>query len=137
MFSMSTHQLDELHSKTSVSDKLVSIEDYMNGNLMERTSRYGKEEEVLELGMQEIRTYFRLTTFDMFSSSVESFCGNKEDEIKLRSRDSVSDPEAMAGQHLRKVLIEVASSYYVRNKYAYCNATTFEYVYLEHAYMVP
>lgn len=60
MFNMSTHQLDELHSKTSVSDKLVSIEDYMNGYLMERTSRYGKKEEVLEFGMLELRTYFGL-----------------------------------------------------------------------------
>ncbi|KAG5542543.1 hypothetical protein RHGRI_022175 [Rhododendron griersonianum] len=60
MFNMSTHQLDELRSKTSDSDKLVSIEDYMNGFLMETTSRYGKKKEVLELGMQEIRTYFRL-----------------------------------------------------------------------------
>ncbi|KAE9458668.1 hypothetical protein C3L33_09416, partial [Rhododendron williamsianum] len=60
MFNMSTHQLDELRSKTSDSDKLVSIEDYMNGYLMETTSRYGKKKEVLELGLQEIRTYFRL-----------------------------------------------------------------------------
>lgn len=60
MFNMSTHQLDELRSKTSDSDKLVSIEDYMNGYLMEMTSRYGKKKEVLEFGMQEIRTYFRL-----------------------------------------------------------------------------
>ncbi|XP_028083274.1 mast cell carboxypeptidase A [Camellia sinensis] len=62
MFNMSTHQLDELGSKASNSnkDKLVSIDDYLNGYLMERSSRYGKKMEVLDLGMQEIRTYFRL-----------------------------------------------------------------------------
>ncbi|XP_047327337.1 carboxypeptidase A6-like [Impatiens glandulifera] len=42
------------------SDKLISIDDYLNGYLVERSSRYGKKTEVLELGMQEIRTYFRL-----------------------------------------------------------------------------
>nr|GMD40356.1 mast cell carboxypeptidase A [Ipomoea batatas] len=41
-------------------EKWVSIDDYLNGYLMERRSRYGKKMEVLELGMQEIRTYFRL-----------------------------------------------------------------------------
>ncbi|PSS17165.1 Carboxypeptidase [Actinidia chinensis var. chinensis] len=62
MFNMSTHELDVLHSKISVPslEKLVSIDDYLNGYLMERSSRYGKKKEVLELGMQEIRTYFRL-----------------------------------------------------------------------------
>ncbi|XP_057504207.1 uncharacterized protein LOC130787774 isoform X3 [Actinidia eriantha] len=62
MFNMSTHELDVLHSKISVPslEKLVSIDDYLNGYLMESSSRYGKKKEVLELGMQEIRTYFRL-----------------------------------------------------------------------------
>ncbi|XP_057502430.1 uncharacterized protein LOC130786203 [Actinidia eriantha] len=62
MFNMSTHQLDEPRSKIAVPnlEKLVSIDDYLNGYLMERSSRYGKKKEVLELGMQEIRTYFRL-----------------------------------------------------------------------------
>ncbi|XP_057435148.1 uncharacterized protein LOC130727889 [Lotus japonicus] len=41
-------------------DKLVSIDEYLDGYLMERRNRYGKKIEVLELGMQEIRTYFRL-----------------------------------------------------------------------------
>ncbi|KAL2654605.1 hypothetical protein AAZV13_04G017300 [Glycine max] len=41
-------------------DKLVSIDEYLDGYLMERRNRYGKKLEVLELGMQEIRTYFRL-----------------------------------------------------------------------------
>ncbi|KAL2636771.1 hypothetical protein AAZX31_06G017400 [Glycine max] len=41
-------------------DKLVSIDEYLDGYLMERRNRYGKKMEVLELGMQEIRTYFRL-----------------------------------------------------------------------------
>ncbi|KAL6995962.1 hypothetical protein U1Q18_006099 [Sarracenia purpurea var. burkii] len=62
MFNMSTHQLDGLPSNASVPsfDKFVSIDDYLNGYLMGRSSRSGKKIEVLELGMQEIRTYFRL-----------------------------------------------------------------------------
>nr|GMD43611.1 O-fucosyltransferase 16 [Ipomoea batatas] len=62
MFSISAHQIDEFHSNASASssfEKWVSIDDYLNGYLMERRSRYGKKMEVLELGMQEIRTYFR------------------------------------------------------------------------------
>ncbi|KAG5542783.1 hypothetical protein RHGRI_015782 [Rhododendron griersonianum] len=68
MFNMSTHQLDELRSNTTGSnlDKFVSIDDYRNGYLMDRRSSYGKKMEVLDLGMQEIRTYFRL----FFLSSV-------------------------------------------------------------------
>ncbi|KAL2471795.1 Zn-dependent exopeptidase superfamily protein [Abeliophyllum distichum] len=62
MFSIGLEQMDELHSKAVAStfDKWVSIDDYLNGYLMERKSRYGKKVEVLDLGMQEIRTYFRL-----------------------------------------------------------------------------
>uniref|UniRef100_A0A5B6Z6W7 Putative carboxypeptidase A6 n=1 Tax=Davidia involucrata TaxID=16924 RepID=A0A5B6Z6W7_DAVIN len=62
IFNMGSQQLDELHQKFSVSnlDKWVSMDDYLNGYLMERKNRYGKKMEVLELGMQEIRTYFRL-----------------------------------------------------------------------------
>ncbi|CAI9117085.1 OLC1v1018413C1 [Oldenlandia corymbosa var. corymbosa] len=41
-------------------NKWISIDDYLNGYLMERRNRYGKKMEVLDLGMQEIRTYFRL-----------------------------------------------------------------------------
>ncbi|XP_061372824.1 metallocarboxypeptidase A-like protein TRV_02598 isoform X2 [Gastrolobium bilobum] len=54
--------LGEIHSEASVLklDKLVSIDEYLDGYLMERRNRYGKKMEVLELGMQEIRTYFRL-----------------------------------------------------------------------------
>lgn len=53
---------DGLHPDevTSSFDKWVSIDDYLNGYLMERRNRYGKKMEVLDLGMQEIRTYFRL-----------------------------------------------------------------------------
>ncbi|EXB56340.1 Carboxypeptidase A6 [Morus notabilis] len=56
------HQLGEILSKasSSKSEKWVSIDEYLEGYLMERSSRYGKKKEVLELGMQEIRTYFRL-----------------------------------------------------------------------------
>lgn len=38
----------------------MSIDEYLDGYLMERRNRYGKKVEVLEFGMQEIRTYFRL-----------------------------------------------------------------------------
>lgn len=62
MFNLSIHQLDKLYSNSSLLnlDKLESIDEYMNGFLMDRSSRYGKKIEVLELGMQELRTYFRL-----------------------------------------------------------------------------
>lgn len=62
MFNMGAHQTDEFLQANSSSklEQLISIDDYMNGYLMERSSRYGKKMEVLELGMQEIRTYFRL-----------------------------------------------------------------------------
>ncbi|XP_059634229.1 metallocarboxypeptidase A-like protein TRV_02598 [Cornus florida] len=62
MFNLGPQQVDEIHQKTPVSNsgKLLSIDDYLNGYLVERKSRYGKKMEVLEVGMQEIRTYFRL-----------------------------------------------------------------------------
>ncbi|XP_038883968.1 metallocarboxypeptidase A-like protein MCYG_01475 [Benincasa hispida] len=49
----------KLHSKGNL-DKLVSIDEYLEGYLIERSSRYGKKREVIDLGMQEMRTYFRL-----------------------------------------------------------------------------
>lgn len=49
----------KLHSKGNL-DKLVSIDEYLEGYLIERSSRYGKKREVFDLGMQEMRTYFRL-----------------------------------------------------------------------------
>lgn len=62
LFSLGGVQIEELHPNATGSgfEKWVSIDDYLNGYLMERKSRYGKKMEVLELGMQEIRTYFRL-----------------------------------------------------------------------------
>lgn len=62
MFIIGIQQMDELQSKSVASsfDQWVSIDDYLNGYLMQRKSRYGKKLEVLDLGMQEIRTYFRL-----------------------------------------------------------------------------
>lgn len=62
MFSIGAHQVNELHTRAATADfdKWLSIDDYLNGYLMERSSRYGKKMEVLDLGMQEIRTYFRL-----------------------------------------------------------------------------
>ncbi|CAN6682945.1 unnamed protein product [Malus baccata var. baccata] len=63
IFKLGPDQLGENYSKASVPtllDKWVSIDEYLEGYLVERSSRYGKKMEVLELGMQEIRTYFRL-----------------------------------------------------------------------------
>lgn len=62
IFKLGPLQLDETQSKVSASslDKWVSIDEYLDGYLMERRNRYGKKMEVLDVGMQEIRTYFRL-----------------------------------------------------------------------------
>ncbi|XP_071925401.1 uncharacterized protein [Coffea arabica] len=62
LFKLGELQVDGLHSGdvASSSEKWISIDDYLNGYLFERRNRYGKKMEVLELGMQEIRTYFRL-----------------------------------------------------------------------------
>lgn len=61
IFKLGPRQID-VHSKAAVSsmDKWVSIDEYFDGYLMGRRNRYGKKMEVLEVGMQEIRTYFRL-----------------------------------------------------------------------------
>ncbi|XP_023546095.1 putative metallocarboxypeptidase ecm14 isoform X2 [Cucurbita pepo subsp. pepo] len=61
IFKLGPEYLDktELRSRGNL-DKLVSIDDYLEGYLIERSSRYGKKREVFELGMQEMRTYFRL-----------------------------------------------------------------------------
>ncbi|OMP08229.1 Peptidase M14, carboxypeptidase A [Corchorus olitorius] len=61
IFKLVPHQLD-VHSKAALAnlDKWVSIDEYFDGYLMGRRNRYGKTMEVLEVGMQEIRTYFRL-----------------------------------------------------------------------------
>ncbi|XP_057974376.1 uncharacterized protein LOC131162190 [Malania oleifera] len=62
IFKMMPRLLDENNRKAvaSNSDNLISINEYLDGYLIERSSRYGKKTEVLDLGMQEIRTYFRL-----------------------------------------------------------------------------
>ncbi|KDP36803.1 hypothetical protein JCGZ_08094 [Jatropha curcas] len=62
IFKLGPLQLDETQSKASTSglEKWVSIDEYLDGYLMERRNRYGKKLEVLDVGMQEIRTYFRL-----------------------------------------------------------------------------
>lgn len=62
IFKMGPQQLQKKHSKPSTtnSEKWVSIDEYLDGYLMERRNRYGKKVEVLKFGMQEIRTYFRL-----------------------------------------------------------------------------
>ncbi|GER34449.1 Zn-dependent exopeptidases superfamily protein [Striga asiatica] len=62
MFTIDVMQMDGVETKAVVSsfDKWISIDDYLNGYLMHRKSRYSKKMEVLDLGFQEIRTYFRL-----------------------------------------------------------------------------
>ncbi|KAE8057375.1 hypothetical protein FH972_014076 [Carpinus fangiana] len=62
IFKLGPQQLSEDHPKVSApkSDKWVSIDENLDGYLMERSSRNGKKMEVLDFGMQEIRTYFRL-----------------------------------------------------------------------------
>ncbi|CAN0927403.1 hypothetical protein LINGRAHAP2_LOCUS35878 [Linum grandiflorum] len=64
IFKLGPNHMDEgLNSKAAAAssqDKWVSIDEYLDGYLMERRNRYGKKIEVLDLGMQEIRTYFRL-----------------------------------------------------------------------------
>lgn len=63
IFKLGPDQLD-VHSKAAVIasslDKWVSIDEYFDGYLLERKSRHGKKMEVIEVGMQEIRAYFRL-----------------------------------------------------------------------------
>ncbi|GMJ10581.1 hypothetical protein like AT5G42320 [Hibiscus trionum] len=61
LFKLGPSQFDD-QSKAGVPkvDKWVSIDEYLDGYLMGRRNRYGKKMEVLEVGMQEIRTYFRL-----------------------------------------------------------------------------
>ncbi|KAI3734512.1 hypothetical protein L6452_13982 [Arctium lappa] len=60
MFEMGAHQMNFLHETPFNVGNLISIDDYLNGYLMERKSRYGEKRELLDLGLQEIRTYFRL-----------------------------------------------------------------------------
>lgn len=59
IFKLGPWELGEMIEQNKT-DKLVSIDEYLEGYLMGRSSRYGKKLEVLELGMMEIRTYFRL-----------------------------------------------------------------------------
>lgn len=58
LFKFGPQLLGMANSEESV--KLISIDDYLDGYLMSRRNRYGKKLEVFELGLQEIRSYFRL-----------------------------------------------------------------------------
>ncbi|KAL2895493.1 Zinc carboxypeptidase A 1 [Bienertia sinuspersici] len=58
IFKFGPQLLGLANSEESV--KWVSIDDYLDGYLMSRRNRYGKKMEVFELGLQEIRSYFRL-----------------------------------------------------------------------------
>ncbi|KAJ9535066.1 hypothetical protein OSB04_un001862 [Centaurea solstitialis] len=60
MFEMGATQMNFLKESPFNVGNLISIDDYLNGYLMERKSRYGEKKELLDLGLQEIRTYFRL-----------------------------------------------------------------------------
>ncbi|XP_042495513.1 mast cell carboxypeptidase A isoform X1 [Macadamia integrifolia] len=60
IFQKGPHHLGFISGSSANLQEWISINDYLDGYLMERSSRYGKKKEVLELGMQEIRTYFRL-----------------------------------------------------------------------------
>ncbi|MED6106336.1 hypothetical protein PIB30_004112 [Stylosanthes scabra] len=61
IFKLGPLRLGDINSKAPAKlDTFVSIDEYLDGYLMERRNRYGKKMEVLDLGMQEIRTYFRL-----------------------------------------------------------------------------
>ena len=85
IFKLGPRQLD-VHSKAGVSnlDKWVSIDEYLDGYLMGRRNRYGKKMEVLEVGMQEIRTYFRLFLLSsvlllfMFCSRISKTKGGRQ-----------------------------------------------------------
>lgn len=58
LFKFGPQLLGMANSNESV--KLISMDDFLDGYLMSRRSRYGKKLEVFELGLQEIRSYFRL-----------------------------------------------------------------------------
>ncbi|KAK3436905.1 hypothetical protein EUGRSUZ_E03516 [Eucalyptus grandis] len=60
IFKHGPRYLDEIHLKDSRPSSWESMDEYLEGYLMDRSSRYGKKMEVLDFGMQEIRTYFRL-----------------------------------------------------------------------------
>lgn len=61
MFNMGANQMNDPQESTPFNvDHLISIDDYLNGYLIERKNRYGEKKEFLDLGLQEIRTYFRL-----------------------------------------------------------------------------
>lgn len=85
IFKLLPHQLD-VHTKAAVSnlEKWVSIDEYLDGYLMGRRNRYGKKMEVLEVGMQEIRTYFRLFLLSsvlllfMFCSRISKSKGGRQ-----------------------------------------------------------
>lgn len=61
IFKLGPWQLAKANSgKDPKSGNWISIDDYLDGYLMGRRSRYGKKVEVFDLGLQEIRSYFRL-----------------------------------------------------------------------------
>ncbi|GAB2232454.1 hypothetical protein Droror1_Dr00011487 [Drosera rotundifolia] len=61
IFMLGPQRVSKIKGKTeSDQDKWVSMDEYLEGYLIARRSRYNKKTEVLELGFQEIRTYYRL-----------------------------------------------------------------------------
>ncbi|XP_022718019.1 metallocarboxypeptidase A-like protein MCYG_01475, partial [Durio zibethinus] len=83
-FKLGPRQLD-VHTKVGVFnlDKWVSIDEYLDTYLIGRRNRYGKKMELLEVGMQETRTYFRLfllssvLLFFMFCSRISKTKGGR------------------------------------------------------------
>ncbi|GAB2232459.1 hypothetical protein Droror1_Dr00011492 [Drosera rotundifolia] len=61
IFMLGPQRVSKIKGKTeSDQDKWVSMDEYLEGYLIARRSRYSKKTEVFELGFQEIRTYYRL-----------------------------------------------------------------------------
>ncbi|CAI9296308.1 unnamed protein product [Lactuca saligna] len=69
MFEMGAHEMKmkfvEDRAPFNV-DNLISIDDYLKGYLIERKNRYAEKTELLEIGLQEMRTYFRLFLLSSF-----------------------------------------------------------------------
>ncbi|KAK4752668.1 hypothetical protein SAY87_021466 [Trapa incisa] len=86
IFKVAPKHIDEISSQIALSSskKFESMDDYLQGYLMDRSSRYGKKTEVLDLGMQEIRTYFRLFLLS-FVLLMFMFCSRISKTKSLRS----------------------------------------------------
>lgn len=88
MFEMGAHWMN-LEKFPSTVDSLISIDDYLNSYLIERKSRYGEKKELLDIGFQEIRIYYRLLLISsvllmfMFCSRITKSNGSLMSSISL------------------------------------------------------